>query len=254
MLFDLTIISRKEAKISGLKRYFTGRPCKHGHITQRDVVNGTCIECTRDWARKNPERVKQYSYEYYHENREAILAKVKEYFATETGRATQKRTRDKNRDKRNARAQMVRNPEKEAQRWQEWYERIGREHIRLRRQTNLSARLANQLRCRLNMAIRGNANRAGSAVKDLGCSTEALRCHLESQFVFGMTWENWGIEWEVDHIKPLGLFDLTDRQQFLEACHYTNLQPLFVGDHRIKTTLDIQRIISTKRAVQKHAL
>jgi hypothetical protein len=31
--------------------------------------------------------------------------------------------------------------------------------------------------------------------------------------------------------KPPALFDLTDRKQFLEACHYTNLQPLWAVDN-----------------------
>lgn len=40
-----SIISRKEAKKSGLNRYFTGRPCPAGHITERVVNNGECVKC-----------------------------------------------------------------------------------------------------------------------------------------------------------------------------------------------------------------
>ena len=29
----------------GLKRYFTGNPCKHGHISERFLSGGECIEC-----------------------------------------------------------------------------------------------------------------------------------------------------------------------------------------------------------------
>jgi hypothetical protein len=48
-----------------------------------------------------------------------------------------------------------------------------------------------------------------------------------------MTWDNWTTDgWHIDHIKPLASsFDLTDRKQFLEACHYTNLQPLWAKDN-----------------------
>jgi hypothetical protein len=43
-----------------------------------------------------------------------------------------------------------------------------------------------------------------------------------------MTWDNYGqFGWHIDHIKPLSVFDLTDREQFLEACRYTNLQPMW---------------------------
>lgn len=48
-----------------------------------------------------------------------------------------------------------------------------------------------------------------------------------------MTWENWGA-WQLDHIRELALFDLTDRAQFLEACHYTNYQPLWMADNLAK--------------------
>jgi hypothetical protein len=49
-----------------------------------------------------------------------------------------------------------------------------------------------------------------------------------------MSWDNWGtgyVKWQLDHKDPLCLFDLTDRGQFLKACHYTNLQPLWYEDH-----------------------
>jgi hypothetical protein len=39
-------ISRAEAKAKGLKRYFTGKPCKHGHVAERYIA-GRCIECYR---------------------------------------------------------------------------------------------------------------------------------------------------------------------------------------------------------------
>lgn len=89
--------------------------------------------------------------------------------------------------------------------------------------------LAKNLRSRLNVALRKNY-KTGSAVRDLGCSIQDLRKHLEIQFQPGMTWENYG-EWHIDHIIPLVNFDLTDKKQLKEACHYTNLQPLWAIDN-----------------------
>lgn len=58
---------------------------------------------------------------------------------------------------------------------------------------------------------------------------EELIIHLEQQFKLGMTWENYGSYWEVDHIKPV-----TKCETFEEAWKLTNLQPLTVKDNRIK--------------------
>ena len=40
----MEIIQRQEAKERGLLRYFTGKPCKHGHISERQI-GGVCIAC-----------------------------------------------------------------------------------------------------------------------------------------------------------------------------------------------------------------
>jgi hypothetical protein len=81
---------------------------------------------------------------------------------------------------------------------------------------------------------RGTVDKAPSTKEDLGCSVGFLKQHLEGKFYPNkdtnekMTWANYGVYgWHVDHIKPLSLFDLTDREQLILACHYTNLQPMW---------------------------
>lgn len=96
---------------------------------------------------------------------------------------------------------------------------------RIKRRTNPQVRLSVNLRTRINRAIANN-QKAGSAVRDLGCSVADLRKHLETLFAPGMSWENYG-RWHIDHIIPLCHFDLTQKDQFLKACHYSNLQPLW---------------------------
>jgi hypothetical protein len=104
-----------------------------------------------------------------------------------------------------------------------------------RLKTNIQYKLCCNLRSRLYKAINRNF-KAGSAVRDLGCTVEELKPYLESKFQPGMTWDNWTTDgWHIDHIKPLASFDLTDRNQLLEACHYTNLQPLWAKDNLIKS-------------------
>jgi len=57
------IISRDEARALGLKRYFTGKPCKHGHVAERHVASRKCRECHRERTRRyraaDPERARE---------------------------------------------------------------------------------------------------------------------------------------------------------------------------------------------------
>lgn len=54
----MEIISRSEALRKGLSHYFTGKPCKHGHISQRTIPNGDCLKCRAirydEWSQANP--------------------------------------------------------------------------------------------------------------------------------------------------------------------------------------------------------
>jgi hypothetical protein len=38
-------ITRRQARDEGLELYFTGKFCRDGHIAQRMVKNGRCVEC-----------------------------------------------------------------------------------------------------------------------------------------------------------------------------------------------------------------
>ncbi len=43
------VFSKDEAKNRGLKRYFTGLPCKRGHVSQRFVSTHNCCQCREEW-------------------------------------------------------------------------------------------------------------------------------------------------------------------------------------------------------------
>jgi len=48
------IITRRDALNKGYKRFYTGRVCTHGHISQRFVSTGNCVQC-------GAERSKQFA-------------------------------------------------------------------------------------------------------------------------------------------------------------------------------------------------
>jgi hypothetical protein len=77
----MEIITRKEASARGLKRYFTGRPCKHGHVTERLSSNGRCFQCANlaaqtRWAR-DLEKSRKEKREYRMINREKIIEQTR---------------------------------------------------------------------------------------------------------------------------------------------------------------------------------
>ncbi len=49
--------SRQEAKKSGSKYYFTGDPCRNGHLSPR-YRDGQCIQCSRDRHRRTADKRK----------------------------------------------------------------------------------------------------------------------------------------------------------------------------------------------------
>lgn len=53
-----TVVSRQDAKRLSLARYFTGKPCINGHISERYVL-GQCVACASDFYQNNKDAVKQ---------------------------------------------------------------------------------------------------------------------------------------------------------------------------------------------------
>lgn len=84
----------------------------------------------------------------------------------------------------------------------------------------------------LNAALRGRTQ-ATRLLARLEYSIGDLRAHLEAQFTYGMSWENYG-HWHVDHKKPCALFDHTVEREFKECWGLANLQPLWACENMSK--------------------
>lgn len=153
-----------------------------------------------------------------------------------------KKLRDQHRTraaKRYAGSEDVR--KRHAAAWQRWYAKnkdkrreYSRKYKTKRLKDDVAFWLKHAIRSRLNIALR-RQYASGSAIDDLGCSIDEFVRHIESQFVPGMSWENRGNKgWHIDHIIPLAAFDLKDPQQRRQACHYTNMQPLWAKENMSK--------------------
>lgn len=172
---------------------------------------------------KDPQKKLERARQYRQEQREAISERKRRARAgkLEMIRAYDREYSAKNKERRAEYHQEYRTLDSSKQR-----------RAQLRRKnwnSNPQYRLGLLLRNRLWYALKGKKGNV-STIALLGCSiTEAVR-HIESQFQDGMSWANHG-EWHIDHIEPLASFDLEDEKQLAEACHYTNLRPLWKLDN-----------------------
>lgn len=98
------VISRDEAKVRGLVRFFTGQPCRNGHVSERLVSNKLCCECRsivwRDFCDRHPERVLRnraeqnkrltetgYFVSHYAKNKQKRKAQAKDWYEANKERA-----------------------------------------------------------------------------------------------------------------------------------------------------------------------
>jgi hypothetical protein len=61
-----------------------------------------------------------------------------------------------------------------------------------------------------------------------GFTFEQLERHIESQFAYGMSWENWG-DWHIDHIRPIK--SIKTEEDRIEVFSLKNLRPLWRLDN-----------------------
>lgn len=217
-------ISRKQAKQIGLRHYYTGVPCRNGHVSVRGIAKWNCLQCDREAKAaerlRDPERVRA--------NERRTAAKHRHKKADIVARW---RKRNPDRVKHYAvehRCRYRTDPVFRAQR-QATYNRHAQIQRDLRTNRAMSLKLRNRIYCALEAA---GAKRDAASFELIGCTVTELRQHLEDQFTNGMDWDNYGRNgWHIDHIRPCASFDLSDPYQQRQCFHYSNLQPLWEADN-----------------------
>lgn len=71
------IISKKDAERRGLSRYFIGKPCSRGHLSERSL-SGNCLKCSSEWRKRDPKRAKARR-TYYLKNKQKENLNCREY-------------------------------------------------------------------------------------------------------------------------------------------------------------------------------
>ena len=76
----MQVITRQEAREQGLKYYFTGKPCKRGHLSVRSVGNASCKQCRASIYAENKEVAKESALAWYYANKERAAKRSKSWY------------------------------------------------------------------------------------------------------------------------------------------------------------------------------
>jgi hypothetical protein len=106
---DRLIITRKEAKALGLKRYFTGKPCRRGHVSEKSTTARGCIECAlfnqRRYRAANRDKRLERRRQLYAANRDKHNEQCRLWKAANLGKVRE-------RNRKQSRIRYWANPEK----------------------------------------------------------------------------------------------------------------------------------------------
>ena len=103
------------------------------------------------------------------------------------------------------------------------------EYRKNRRKTDVNFRLICNTRRRIHHALNGKS-KSISTKEILGIGIETYKKWIEWQMTPEMTWDNI----EIDHVKAICLFDVSNDEQLKEAFNWRNTQPLLKRDHQQK--------------------
>lgn len=211
------LISREEARTRGLVSYFTGVLCKNDHLDKRYTHTGICYACKRArasrWYKNSPQIVKQINDRSRAKNPDRV-------------KATQNRWNENNKEK--LRKIKRRNKKKHRDKYLE----ADKIRQKKRRASDPFWRASKNMSKAIWAALK--KLKAGRHWEDvIGYALKDLTEHLERQFNLGMTWENYGPYWHIDHIRPVSWFiheakgsSLDIEKWIIKAFALKNLQPL----------------------------
>lgn len=105
-------------------------------------------------------------------------------------------------------------------------------HRRERSKVDTAFRVANNMRARFAISLKGGV-KPGSTFKLFGYTAQDVIDHLTPMLRPGMSWDNYGAVWHIDHKRPIASFDFTRNTKDVvrECWALSNLQPLFADEN-----------------------
>ena len=128
------------------------------------------------------------------------------------------------------------------------------EQHRIRRETDVNFRLAKNCRDRVGKMLNSqNTKKSCKTFELIGGDVNFLKEWLQFNFKEGMTLDNYGQYWHIDHVIPCSLFNLQDKKQLKICCHWTNLQPMEAKANMTKNnSLDIDEVMNHISLIEKY--
>jgi len=126
---------------------------------------------------------------------------------------------------------------------------------RKRRETDVNFRLAHSCRNRIrNLLVNDNITKGSLKTFELiGCNVNFLKDWLQSNFKEGMTLDNYGQYWHIDHVIPCSLFNLENNDELKICCHWTNLQPMEAKANLSKNnSLNMDEVMNHIKLIKKY--
>lgn len=162
-----------------------------------------------------------YNKEYYNKNKEKIIEQVKEYSRENDRKAYQKEYYHKNREKNKEYRELNKDRYREL-----------RKKYRESKKTDHLYQISLRVRKLISKVIKRNGYSKKSKTQEiLGIDFEEFKLYIESLFIEGMDWENFG-KWHLDHKIPISW--AKNENDIIKLNHYTNLQPLWAEDNLSK--------------------
>lgn len=85
---------------------------------------------------------------------------------------------------------------------------------------------------RIRKSLRSRLREKTKIPSPIGCSSKELKLHLEKQFQEGMSWDTYGKNWCISHVKSWKGFDLNSPEEVAKINHYTNLKVSPYQEHQ----------------------
>jgi hypothetical protein len=108
------------------------------------------------------------------------------------------------------------------------------DYVRKKKASDPEFRIRFLMRNRIAMSLQRGVAKSGTTVELIGCTVPELRYHIESLWLPGMSWHNYGRgkgKWHIDHKRPCVSFKLSDPAEQRRCFHFSNLQPLWEEDN-----------------------